>query len=285
MFNDIDFIPWIRDDRVFTPAALRAHVHLDLHEYFPPHLPPGSRLRFRVDEYHGWLRSFIADARFTTRTTVAGGIARVYADELGVPDPPLVRNAPPYVDLSPGPVTDRIRLMHHGGAQLERGLRELVDAVREVGPSVELTFMLTGSEAAIGELRDRAQGAEHIRFVPPVALNELAREVNAYDLEVMFYPPASENLRFALPNKLFEAVQGRLGLVIGPSPSMSEIVEQYDNGVITAGWETADLVQTLRALTPQRVRELKAGSDRAARDLSAEHEREQFMRAVGIRPS
>jgi glycosyltransferase involved in cell wall biosynthesis len=285
VFNDIDFAAWVADRATFTPAALGAHLHLDLHEYFPPHLPPGSRLRFRVDGYHRWLRSFIGHPAYTTRSTVAGGIADAYAEEFGFGRPALIRNAPPYLDQAPTPVDDdRIRLIHHGVAQWQRGLREVVDAMRVLEHGYDMTFMLAGSSAVIDELRTVAADiADRVHIVPPAAMADLSRVVNQYDLEVMFYPPRNENLKWALPNKLFEAVQGRLGLVIGPSPMMAEIVETYGNGVVATGWTPAELATAIAGLTPARVREFKAASDRAAHELSAEHERDEFLRVVGLR--
>ena len=285
VFNDIDFAAWVADRSIFTPEALQAHVHLDLHEWFPPHLPPGSRLRIRVDSYHGWLRSFIGHDAYTTRSTVAGGIADAYAEEFGFPRPDVIRNAPSYLDQKPSPVgDDRVRLIHHGVAQWQRGLREVVDAMRLLDHGFDMTFMLAGSPAVIDELTSiAADVADRVHIVPPAPMAELSRVVNQYDLEVMFYPPLNENLKWALPNKLFEAVQGRLGLVIGPSPMMAEIIEEYGNGVMATGWKPEELAAAISSLTPARVRELKAASDRAAHDLSAEHERDAFLRVVGLR--
>lgn len=284
IFNDIDFVAWLADRRTFTPAALAGHLHLDLHEYFPPHLPPGSRLRIRVDSHHVWLRSFIGHPAWTTRSTVAGGIAEAYAAEFGVPRPDVIRNAPPYLDQTPSPVGDtRVRLIHHGVAQWQRGLREVVEAMRLLDARFDMTFMLAGSAEVVAELRELAADvADRVHIVPPAPMAELSQVVNQYDLQVMFYPPKSENLRWALPNKLFESVQGRLGLVIGPSPMMAEIVEQYGNGIVASGWHPADLAAAIGRLTPARVREFKAASDRAAHDLSAEHERGVFLRVLGL---
>jgi hypothetical protein len=97
----------------------------------------------------------------------------------------------------------------------------------------------------------------------------------------MFYQPDSRNLEFSLPNKFFEAIQGRLGLVIGESPMMSEIVTEYGNGVIVDGWSTEDLAATLAALTGERIAALKSASHRAAMDINAETERAAFLESIG----
>jgi hypothetical protein len=282
VLNDIDFAPWVADPGYAGHPAV--HTHLDVHEFFPPHLPPGSRLRIRVDSHHVWLRSFIPHPGFASRTTVAGAIADAYAAEFGIPRPGIVRNAPDRVDLEPSPVEPgKVRLVHHGVAQWKRGLREMIQAVAGARRGVSLDLMLTGAPAVIEEVRALAAAAgPQVRVVEPVAMGEVARAVNRYDLEVMFYPPLTDNLRFALPNKLFEAVQGRLGLVIGESPMMVEIAELFGNAAIVHGWEPADLRAVVDELDPERIAELKRGSHRAADVLNAEVEGAEFLRLLAL---
>lgn len=280
VMNDIDFAPWVANRNLLpTPGP---HVHLDIHEFFPPHLPPGSRLRIRVDSYHVWLRSFLSHPRITSRSTVAGAIADAYVAELGIARPGIVRNAPDAESLDPSPVDgDRVRLVHHGVAQWKRGIREMIAAVGAARPGIELTLMLTGAVAVIAEIRQlAAETGGRVHVVEPVAIDEVAREINRHDLEVMFYPPHTENLLFALPNKLFEAIQGRLGLVIGESPMMLEIAHEFGNAEVVAGWTPADLTRSLNALTPSRVRELKERSTIAAVTLNSQGEGRRFLQVL-----
>jgi hypothetical protein len=146
-----------------------------------------------------------------------------------------------------------------------------------------MTFMLTSFPERIAALKEMAADlGSKVRIVPPVPMVDLAQEVNQYDLEVMFYPPTGPNVEFALPNKFFEAIQGRLGLVIGESPMMLELVNKYNVGaVVTTGWTAADLAKTLDALTPEKVAEYKANSMKAARELNAEAEGRVFLDVVG----
>jgi hypothetical protein len=280
VLNDIDFAPWIATRRLTDAPGV--HVHLDLHEFFPPHLPPGSPWRIRVDSHYGWLRSFIAHPGFASRTTVANAIADAYVEEFGFARPGVIRNAPERVQLAPTPVEHgRVRLIHHGVAQWKRGLREMIEAVRDARDGIELDLMLTGAPSVIAKVAELAEAAgPRVRVIEPVAMADVPRAVNRYDLEVMFYPPLSDNLRFALPNKLFEAVQGRVGLVIGESPMMVEIAEQFSNAAIVRGWQPSDLTATLNELTPERIATLKAGSDRAAGVLNAEAEGAAFLRVL-----
>jgi glycosyltransferase involved in cell wall biosynthesis len=283
VFNDHHFMPWIDNAKVFTSAAREAHIHLDLHEYITPHVPRDSLWRLFAAPYFEWIRSFISHPAFTTRSTVVGAIGRLYADELGIAEPEVIRNAPPFVDQEPRPVEDRdIRLLHHGAANPHRGLYEMIDAMRLVDERFSLTFFLVGADERIQVYKDYAKDlGDRVRFEARVPMQELPRVVNAYDAEIMFYRPRNLNLELAMPNKLFEAVQGRLALIIGESPMMAEIVREFGNGLVVSGWEPEDLAAGINSLTADRLTELKAGSHRAARTLSAETEREIFLSTVG----
>ncbi|MCX7521048.1 glycosyltransferase [Microbacterium sp. STN6] len=282
LINDMDLLPWIV---LASPSLLsaRGHVHLDVHEYhaWAPPSRWGRIAKILFAGYHEWTKSFVASPVFATRTTVAGGIAALYAREYGVPRAAVVRNAPDFVNALPSPVNpDHIGLVYHGNADLKRGFDLLIQAVELLDSRFYLTLMLTGAEDGKAAVRALAGGNPRIHFVDPVPLLQVAQRINEFDLEVMFFPPVTENLRNALPNKLFEAVQGRLGLVIGKSPEMVRIIEQYGNGVVTPEWTAASLASTINGLSAERVVELKHCSDTAARELSASAERERFLAAV-----
>ena len=285
VLEDADFLPIIVDPLAFPDSVpTRTHVHLDLHEYrgAPRTRTPWERLTRR---YRAWQRELVGHSRIDSRTTVARGIAEMYAAENGIAPPALVRNAPPFVDQAPSPVDDaRIRMIFHGLASWQRGFEQILEAMEVLSDAFEMTFMLTGNPANIDRLaRASAHLGSRVRIVPPVPMPEIAREINQYDLEIMFYPPAGPNVQFALPNKFFEAIQGRLGVVVGESPMMAELVREHGLGPVVNGWTGADLARTLEALTTDDVAGFKRAAQRAAEVLNAEHEGRAFLRAIQAR--
>src|SRR5690606_7027880 len=128
----------------------------------------------------------------------------------------------------------------------ERGISEIVGALGQLEDRFTVTLMLTGDPALISQMATKIEPlGDRIVIVPPVPMTEVSTAINKFDLEIMFFPPIRRNLEFALPNKLFEAVQGRLGLIIGASPMMAELVRKYSNGVIVEGWEPGDLASAI----------------------------------------
>ncbi|HWM35342.1 MAG TPA: hypothetical protein VNR36_14035 [Pseudolysinimonas sp.] len=281
IMNEVELLPWFAEveSRLLAPGGTR---HLDLHEYSL------SQRRGLVHElffrrYRDWLAGFIGSPIFTTRSTVSDGIADLYVETIGIPRPAIVRSCPEFVEQQPSDVdAGDIRLLHHGGAQAIRSPELMIDAMEHLDERFSLHLMLIGSPRLVADLRRRAEPyGDRVQFHPPVGVRDVARAVNPYDLEVIFYPPFTQNLRYALPNKVFEAVQGRLGLVVGESPDMAGITRRYDMGVVVEGWTGADLARALNAVTADDVRRFKAAADTAADDLNVDAEARMFFAAIG----
>lgn len=288
VFNETEFLPLVSDRRVFTPAAMRGNIHLDLHEYHNPRMRRrtlGGRI---MAGHYRWVRRHIGHPAFTSRSVVNEPIGRLYVDEFGIPAPTPSRNIPPYEPLVPSPVDpDEIRLLFHGLAARQRGFAEILEAMRHLPERFTMTFMLMPNRDIVEELRaliEAHPARDRMRIVPPAPMREIARSINEFDLEIIFYRPLAPNLEFALPNKFFEAVQGRIGVVVGESPAMASIVREYGNGVVVPGFESSDLAETLVELTGDDITRFKSAAHDAARVLNAEAEGRAFLAAVGAQP-
>lgn len=284
VFNETEFGPLISDPKWFTRAARRAHLHVDLHEYHNPVLRRGSLGGRLTARHYRWIRRHIGHDSITSRSVVNDPIGRLYVDEFGIEPPVPVRNIPPFVAQEPSTRdTDEIRLLFHGLAAWQRGFTEILEAMRVLPDRFTMTFMLMPNPAVIARLQaeiDAHPARERIRIVPPAPMREIAERINDYDVEIIFYPPLGRNLEFALPNKFFEAVQGRLGLVVGESPQMAGLVREFGIGVVVPGFEASDLTASLAALTTDDVARFKAAAHRAAEVLNAEAEGRLFLAAV-----
>ena len=275
--NDIDALP------VALALAPRARVLFDAHEYAP--LEFEDRLFFRVfqQRFRHWLcRTYIP--RAAAMTTVCGSIAEAYERDTGV-RAEIVLNAPDFEPLAPSDTAARggaIRLVHHGAAIRSRRIEQMIRAVRLLDDRFTLDLYLTGADAAyFAELRREARGDPRIRFHDPVPMRELPRALNAYDVGLFLLEPTNFNYRFALPNKLFEFVQARLAVAIGPSPEMARVVREHGLGIVTDDFRPETMARALGALDAAAVMRFKAGADAAARALSSDAARDTVTRIVG----
>jgi hypothetical protein len=87
---------------------------------------------------------------------------------------------------------------------------------------------------------------------------------------VFLLPPVNFNYENTLPNKLFDFIQARLGIAIGPTPEMAAIVKDYNIGVVSDTFTPESLSQQLNKLTTEQVQQFKTNTSLAAKDLNAE---------------
>ena len=285
--NEIDLLPWIvnHGPHLVKPDTGRL-IHLDLHEYA---LSQGVGILWKIlfSSYRSWLSGFIPNPIFSSRSVVAQGIAKLYSERYSIPIPSAIMSCPDELQITPSSVDpENIKLIHHGKADLDRGLEVLIDAFEYLDSRFSLTFMLVDSGNALSKLKElSAKYGNRIEFIEPVKVWNVSQKINQFDLEVIVFPPVTENLRFALPNKFFEAVQGRLGLVIGNSPSMLEIMNHWNNGILVDGWKSKDLAERLNSISLEEVVNYKFASHKAAKVLNSKVEGDKFMHFAGEAPS
>lgn len=272
--NDVNSLPlalWL---------APRRGVHADLHEFSPREKEHDPIWRLAVAPFFRWIcRSCLP--RVHSVTTVSPGLAEAYAADYGV-QVEVVMNTPDFAPRTPRPTGAPIRLLHTGAARSNRRLEHVIDAMRGI-ENATLDLMLVESEpGVIEELRRRAGDSDRIRFREVVPYQQLVDTIAEYDASIVFFPPTTFNLRHTLPNKLFEAVQARGGLIVSPSPDMAELVARHELGAIAEDFTADALHRVLAELRPDEVDAWKRAADRAAAELSAEHQVQTWGRAIEV---
>jgi hypothetical protein len=139
---------------------------------------------------------------------------------------------------------------------------------------------LVGDEKYISFLKNKAKNIDRIRFQPAVPMTELPKITNKYDIGLYVLAPTNFNNAMALPNKLFEYIQARLALVIGPSPEMARLVKKYDCGVVAKDFTSESLVESLSGINAEELRHYKIQSCLAAKELCLEANRDKFDKFV-----
>jgi hypothetical protein len=268
--NDVETLP------IAFRFPSRARIIFDAHEYAPRHFEDKRSWRIFFQGFNTWLcRKYIP--RIAGMMTVGKGLAREYEKNFGR-RPVVVMNANVYTDINPTAVSPNvIRMVHHGIATPSRRLELMIEMMQHLDERFTLDLILlkpgfasATTAAYIDHLRQLAGGDKRISILDPVPITQVVKTVNAYDIGVFLLPPINFNYENTLPNKLFDFIQGRLGVAIGPTPEMAEIVKQYSNGVIADDFTPLSLAKQLTPLTAAQIAAFKTQSAIAARDLNAE---------------
>ncbi|MFJ4173867.1 glycosyltransferase family 1 protein [Microbacterium sp. NPDC089696] len=254
-------------------------VHADLHEFFPDMGFEDSPMGKRHQRYWTWMtRELVSPV--ASSTTVGREIAKKY-HEFGL-EPGVVTNSTHLRDLPFREAGPTIRLVHSGNPFHERSLAEIMRAVAASPADVSFDLYLTWNPE-----KDRAEFVAlaeelgpRITVHDPVAQSVLIETLNEYDLGIHILQPVSTNNVMALPNKFFDYVQARLGIIVGPSVEMARLVREHDLGVVTEGFAESEIASAIDALTIERVNGFKQSAMRAADALSAERQVEVWADAV-----
>src|SRR5690606_14619308 len=99
-------------------------------------------------------------------------------------------------------------------------------------------------------------------------------DLNSYDVGLSIFPPTTFNLAWCLPNKFFDFIQARLGVIVGPSPEMSRLVTENGIGEVLPGFEADSLAAALDALTPEGIAAWKLAAHERASEFSGERQME-----------
>jgi glycosyltransferase involved in cell wall biosynthesis len=277
--NDIDTLPLafkFKDSKII----------FDAHEYAPRHFENNAVWRiFFQPMYLHLCKKYIP--RVDGMLTVGKGLAEEYEKNFGV-RPTIITNAARYHEISASPVIEnRIRLVHHGIANPSRRIELMIEMMDYLDERFSLDMILMTSDYAspqtkayIRSLKANASKNPKIQILPAVNSSEVVATINQYDMGVFLIPPVNFNYANTLPNKLFDFIQARLGVAIGPTPEMAEIVTTYNVGVVSSDFDPKGLAAKLNAITKDQLIEFKENAGHAAKALNAEKNQEIFNQLI-----
>jgi hypothetical protein len=248
-----------------------APVLADLHEWAPEERAHVRSWRLLVKPFMTYQCAKYLP-KMSAMTVVNDAIGAMYADRFGVA-PRTVRNAGPFRELSPGDVADgRIRLVHSGGAVPGRNIEAMIEGVRMLDDRFSLDMYLVPARDGgkyLDSLRALIGDEKRIVLHPPVRPAELVETLNGYDIGIFTLPPLTPNHRLMLPNKIFDYVQARLGIVFNSAPETDRLILEHEVGAIAENASASALRDVLAPLTEDQVREFKRNADKAARVLNS----------------
>lgn len=286
ILHDLQLLPMItvraRRGSTCTSRVIQVDLH-EFHEYVTPNVGI-FRNKFidrKFRNYHTWLLRTLSTPAIDLITVVSPRIGNHYRKNLGTREPLVIRNCAPFEDLVAQKIDPfNIKLVHHGKAAPNRGLETLINVGKNLRDNISLSLMLTGDMEYIAQLQALASGFPRIRFIQPVKITEVAQKLNQFDAEVIFFPPATNNLKFMSPNKFFEALQGRIAVISGPSPEIVDLINEIGNGLHTNSWDTHELINVLNGLDANELLRFKSNADKYSKLLSSERETSKIIDSI-----
>lgn len=204
--------------------------------------------------------------------TVSDGLRQAYKDQFAI-DAVRVRSLPMYYAATPHPTAQVIRMVHHGIANKNRKIENMIDIFDHLDERYTLDFYLSGKDSYIHSLKERAKKHKNITFYDQVPYEKIIPTLCQYDIGLILFEPTTFNLRHCLPNKLFEYIQARLAIVSGPLPDISYILNEHKCGFLSENFTPRSMADCLNALNSEDINLAKQNSHIAANELCFENEK------------
>ena len=153
-----------------------------------------------------------------------------------------------------------MRLVHSGAALRDRNITAILDAVDATRSDVDARPLPHAERSRIPRRGSRQGGRQRAHHAArPRAIRRPVATLNAHDVGIHILPPVNFNNRWALPNKFFDYVQARLGVIIGPSPEMARVLTHARVRCRRRGFQRGRSRRSARRARPRDGRRLEAG--------------------------
>lgn len=271
--NDLDTVPVAFD--FFKSKKVLA----DLHEFTQSEFEDRFYFKYIHKDYviYECKKYF---PKLNAVTTVCNSIAEEYKKQYSV-DPVVITNAAEYEDIRPSPVKDKIKIIHHGAAIRSRKIELMIETAKLLDDRFTLDLMLIPNEPDYYFfLKEMIQESDKVRMIEPVEYKDIVSYCNSYDIGMFILPPVNLNYKYALPNKFFEFVMSRLAVLTGPSIEMSYYINKYELGISADSFNPSQIAEEINRLSNEQIEKFKLNSDKSSYELSAETNREIFLKLV-----
>ncbi len=226
-------IYWANDMDVLLANTLAAKVRgkkllYDSHEYWTE--IPELIARPKVRRIWYWLEKRLFP-KVDKAATVNQSIADIYTEKYGKPVH-SIRNLP-FLKPKPTERTEPGRiLIYQGALNIGRGLELMIEAMPFL-PGYQLRILGYGPlEEKLRSLASEVDMQDRIQFYGLIPFEELHPITQEAALGMSIEEDMGASYHFALPNKLFDYIQGGVPVLVSDLPEMRRVVEDYRVGEV-----------------------------------------------------
>jgi glycosyltransferase involved in cell wall biosynthesis len=191
--------------------------------------------------------------------TVSPPIAEAIREYYRVSSVTLVRNVLAYRQVAK---SDRLRqlleltsetriALYQGNLQADRGLELLVHAAAYLRENIVLVLMgknIGNAQTQLEALISTKKVGNRVKLLAPVPYQELLDWTASADVGLIVYESDSANIRWCLPNKLFEYLMAGLPVLASSLEAVEEIITMYAVGRIIPSLTPAEVGAAINAI-------------------------------------
>lgn len=245
--NDLDTL-WAN----FLVSKLRKKTLIfDSHEHFTE-VPELKKNKF-AKKFWKVSERFILP-RLKNIITVCNPISEYFKENYNA-DAIIIRNLPPKAstiqskskeDLSI-PKDKPILIWQGGGCNIERGMEELVEAMKWVDAYL---YIIGGGDVFedLKTLASQFEVRDRIFFISRIPFNEMMEYTFNSDIGLSLDKDTNLNYSISLPNKLFEYIHAEIPILITPLSEIKPIINSFEIGDFFLSHNPEEIAKTINSL-------------------------------------
>ncbi|MBR3376589.1 MAG: glycosyltransferase [Mogibacterium sp.] len=172
-------------------------------------------------------------------------------------------------------------LIYHGAVSHNRGIEQLLLAVADLEGVNLLILGNPESEEYKNELIEKYIQPIKDRIIVKSAVphDQLWEYIGAADLCIALIVPKYRSYFYALPNKLFEAIQAGTPILVSNLPEMKRIVEEYNIGECVEVDDIEAIKSAIKKMLEHGRQPYEKGIEKAQKELTWDNEKETLKKA------
>ena len=217
-------------------------------------------------------------------------VTQLYKEKYDLSNAFSIINAPNYENLSANIQNSNqpiVKLVHMGGASPDRRLETMIQVMQQLDTKYELYFHLTSNHSNVAEqylqqLRQLVIDLKlenRVYILEPIEPDKLIKEISKYDIGIYYLKPQTGNQKYALPNKFFQFIQARLGVVINEIGEIPKIINKYDVGIVPKDYKLESFAKAIEKVS-DNLSYYKIRSDKASKELNSEYQLHKLIEFV-----
>lgn len=218
--------------------------------------------------------------------TVSKSISDFLSDKYNINEPKVIRNTPIYWDISSSEkllrkqcnISKESVIVIFQGAIRDNFIFKVIDAINNINTIFD--FVIVGNIDLIKDEYDAAfLAARRIHLIPLLPIDKLPYYTSDADIGIHTLVGDCLNNNYALPNKLFEYIQGGLCLLTPNLEEMSSVISEHKIGLTYQSNNIYDFLDKLHFIISHKdeMLQYKKNSKELAKELNWDSESKKLM--------
>jgi hypothetical protein len=224
----------------------------DAREYYPEHYMQKFLWKFLYSNfYHSLIKKCIKN--IIVGFTVSESLKKKYKDNF-YKNFHVIYSLPEYENLKSKIIKKKIKIIHHGICSKTRKIENYIAVAKLLGKNYEVNCMLKIVDKVYFKyLKSLSANVKNFKFINPVATKKISKKINNYDIALIILLKESNNHMMSMPNKLFEAIQGKLCVISTPTIDVKNFINKNKCGCVSKEFSPESISTTIRSLNKKQI--------------------------------